>query len=262
MLWSSSVIMNASPGGIVACLLFAFTGFFLAATFITWRRLRHFPGPFLSGVSYYHLYKACRSGKGYLKWYDLNNTYGPMVRIGPEEVLTDDPEIIRHMSSARSVYRRSKWYDAIKINPHAENLGNTRDIAAHDKLKAKMASGYSGKGNPSLEAAVDSQIESFISLIRRKYLSTETTVIPLDLGHKMQYLTMDVITKLAYGEEFGYSKTDSDVHEFLQNTEDSLPFLQICGDIPLFRTLFLNSWFLKLAGPKIGDKKGIGKLMG
>lgn len=72
-----------------------------------WYRLQHFQGPFLASFSYLFIANSQRSGRTYKIYTDLNKRYGPLVRIGPNKLATDDPDVIRKMSSARSTYRRS-----------------------------------------------------------------------------------------------------------------------------------------------------------
>ena len=66
---------------------------------------------------------------------------GPLARIGPNTLITDDPDIVRHMSSARSPYTRSGWYEGVRVDPYVDNVMSTMDVAVHDKIRAKMAGG-------------------------------------------------------------------------------------------------------------------------
>jgi GTP:adenosylcobinamide-phosphate guanylyltransferase len=82
------------------------------------------------------------------------------------------------------------------------------------------------------------------------------------MARAAQYFTMDAITKVAYGKEFGFCATDSDVHEAIQRAEESIPFLVLMAEMPLVGRLFINKIALKLLGPKTTDKKGMGKMLG
>ena len=66
---------------------------------------------------------------------------GHLTRIGPNELITDDPEIIRHMSGARTTYGRSYWYDGMVLTPDQDNMLSEKDVGVHDRLKAQMAAG-------------------------------------------------------------------------------------------------------------------------
>lgn len=53
---------------------------------------------------------------------------------------------MKHMLGARSVYRRSDWYDGMRFNPAMNNCLSWRDEEEHLKLRSKMAAGVSRQG--------------------------------------------------------------------------------------------------------------------
>ncbi|RYO85039.1 hypothetical protein DL766_005680 [Monosporascus sp. MC13-8B] len=205
--------------------------------------------------------KTDRAARCWEAYTSVNRKFGPLARIGPNELITDDPELIRNMSSARSAYVRGGWYDAARLDPYDDTMASLRDNAAHDKLKAKTASGYAGKENPDLEAGINSQLAGMVDYIHRKYVSSESELRPLDLARMTQYFTLDTITRIAYGKDFGYLDSDSDVFEYIRTTEEIVPQIQLRSDVPWLRKLQLNQLVLKLMGPKATDNVGMGKLM-
>lgn len=231
---------------------------------LTWHRLRHFPGPALASVSYLWMLRICRSAKQAAKYEGINDKYGShVVRIGPNDLITDDPELVRRMNGARSLYGRSSWYRPLRMDPYGDGLFTLTDAAEHDKLKGKLSFGYGGKENPSLERDVDEQIAKFVDYIRRKFISDKdhTETRPLDFAKAIQYFTMDAITKVAYGREFGYLATDSDVFNAIQIAEESIPFLVVLSELPFLGRIFTTPFVLKLIGPKKTDTKGLGRML-
>lgn len=112
-----------------------------------------------------------------------------------------------------------------------------------------------------LEAGLDSQLASFIKLTRMKYLSTDQEYKPIDFGRAVQYFTLDSITRVAYGHEFGYLDGDTDAYDYIKTTEEVVQLLALAADWPLIRRIFMSPWMLKLTGPSLKDKTGMGKLM-
>lgn len=193
---------------------------FLVSTFLVYRRLRHFPGPLVAAFSYLYMFRLWMSKRQAASYKDLNRTYeSPLVRIGPNDLITDDLEIIRKMNSARSRYGRSSWYTPSKMNPYDDSLFNILDPREHDKMKAKMSFGYGGKENPELEAGIDEQLGGLVDLIRSKYISAGAAVRPFDLARTAQFFTLDAITRVAYGKAFGYLATEQDVFGYIAATE-------------------------------------------
>ncbi|KAJ0304863.1 hypothetical protein COL516b_005640 [Colletotrichum fioriniae] len=240
----------------------AFIVYYVVSSVIAYGRLRQFPGPLIGRFSYLWLISNARSGRPAEHFTNLNRKHGSLVRIGPNDLVTDDPDILRRMNAARSTYGRSSWYDTTKLNPHEDSLFSLRDTGAHDRLKAKCAAGYAGKENLALEDGINSQVAGFVDLIRRKYVTTDDDVRPMDLGKTAQYFTLDVITRVAYGKEFGYLATDSDVHDYISTTEAAIPLLQLCSEVPWLASFMFSKPVLGAVGPKHTDKSGLGKLMG
>ncbi|GAP87973.1 putative pisatin demethylase [Rosellinia necatrix] len=237
-------------------------GYFLASTFYQWRRLRHIPGPFVASFSYFWIARSGCNGKQYEIHKTLGNKYGPLVRIGPNEVSTDDPDTIRRISNAKSPYPRSGWYDGARFHPETDAIFTMTDPVRHDKQKAKVAHGYSGRETPGLESAVDEQIANLIQLIRRKYLRKPGSEgMPLDLSKAVSLFTLDVISRIALGTEFGCLAADKDVHGFCHLVETHMPIMNVLGDVPWARNIVFSKLGISLVGPKPTHKSALGVMM-
>ena len=246
---------------LLATCIVSLATYYVTASILAWRRLQEFKGPWLASFSYLYMAKSSFSGRGYKVWYDVSSKYGPLARIGPNDLLTDDPEIIRRLSATTSQYRRSSWYEPTRIDPYDHSMFSLRDNVAHDKLKGKTAAAYSGKENPALEAEVDYVLAELVDKIRTKYISTPGDLRPLDLAVMAQYFTLDSITKIAFGESFGFLSREEDVYHYLHTIESIAPVAAMTGEIPLLCSIVASPSVLRLAGPKKTDKSGIGKLM-
>lgn len=155
--------------------------YLVLSTIYTWYRLRHIPGPALASLSYLWQFRVGLSGQRAQHYRAVNQTYGSLARIGPNELLTNDPKLIMHMSAARATFVRSGWYSGFKFNPYVDNMFNLLDTGAHDRLRAKLAGGYSAKENPSLESSVDEQLASLVGLIQSRYISRGDQYRPLGM---------------------------------------------------------------------------------
>lgn len=153
-------------------------------------RLRHIPGPPLASITYLWQFRVGLSGKRAEHYREVNDKYGSLVRIGPNELLSNDPKLIMHMSAARATYTRSDWYAGFKFNPYIDNLFNLLDTGAHDRLRAKLAGGYSVKENPGLESSVDEQLASLVALIRTRYISQGDQYRPLGISTELCLLPL------------------------------------------------------------------------
>ncbi|KAJ6785847.1 hypothetical protein PWT90_08722 [Aphanocladium album] len=169
----------------------------------TWYRLSHVPGPFWAAFSKYWMVSESLRGRQPYAIQAANDKYGSLVRIGPNELATDDPEMLRRMMAPRSRYSRGPWYNALRFEAGKDNLFSMRDDNQHGILRNKMAAGYSGKENESMEHTIDKHIQCFIELLQVKYLSADQRYRPVDFARKVQYFTLDVISDLAFAQPFG-----------------------------------------------------------
>jgi cytochrome P450 len=244
--------------GVAVILLYS-----IASSAASWYRLRQFPGPFFASFSYIWLASIDVSGAAWKTQMRVRAKYkSPLIRIGPNLLITDDAEILRRMSSARSKYGRGGWYEAFRIDAANPSMFGTTDTEWHDDIKAKTSFGYSGREIPTLERDVDSQIASLKQSIRSKYISDEKSTRPIDFAATAQYFALDTISTIAFGKAFGYLEADSDVTGYVQAMNVFAPMASLLADVPWMRKLFLNDWLFSKIGPKPTDEKGPGLIMG
>lgn len=244
--------------------------YYVISSVLAWRRLRHFNGPFLASFSYTWIVPLLRSGEMAERFAAVGERYGSgspssTVRIGPNELMTSDPDVIRRVSGARGKYTRSDWYRLTTMDPYEEAMFNTLDTATHDRIKAQTAAGYAGKDNPNLEEEIDSVVAEVVSKLRTKYAAKtpqERGKMPMvDLARMAQFFTLDSICKVAFGYEFGHVREERDIYGHIEMFDEvSAPVVLVSG-IPLLRAIMASDLVLKLAGPKPGDKKGLGRIM-
>lgn len=77
----------------------------------------------------------------------------------------------------------------------------------------------------------------------------------------MQYLTLDVISTIAFGRTFGFMDKDGDLFDYIKTTEDSLPLMQMIALLPWLLNV-LQSPLFKAFMPSAKDAVGLGKVMG
>jgi cytochrome P450 len=111
-----------------------------------------------------------------------------------------------------------------------------------------------------VEESINKYIKQLLNLIRSNYLSTLASSKPMDLAQKTQYLTLDVISDIGFGQAFGDLEADTDVHNYIRSGEQGLRFLNITcalGILPILQ------WppLARLIGPSEKDKSGHGKIL-
>ncbi|OHE92219.1 cytochrome P450 [Colletotrichum orchidophilum] len=241
-------------------------------------KLRHFGGPWWTGVSHWPHSRAIISPNCH-EWYaEMNEKhgmhnpmlvawdngdripFGPITRIAPGILITSSPELWAHVNRHPG-YKRSDWYyHACRIEYQRDNVFTQTDNEKHEKRRKQMAPGYSGRENLDLEPTIDHRLEELLDLIRSKYLSSDSKVVPMDLAKKIQYFTLDVISAVGLGKAFGMLRTDSDVDDYLKSTEEGLSTVRFACAAGI-------SWIAqspiigKFIAPSPTDNNGFGKMI-
>ncbi|KAI1336112.1 BcABA1, cytochrome P450 monooxygenase [Xylariaceae sp. FL0016] len=231
--------------------------------FVAWYRLRHLPGPFLASLSSIWYALLASSGGQYEGFNALFEKHGGLVRIGPNLLVTNDPEVISGMTGHKSTWVRDDWYKGGRIDPYHTTMFSMVEPKSHDRVKARLARAYSGRETESLEPGVDSQIVAMIALLRRKYLNGTTSQQGrfVDMAQLSNFFTLDVITRAAYGEAIGFLTRDADMYEFCAEVRKSWVTMTLMMSVPFLRRIVFSSPVLKLLGPKHTDSKGVGRMM-
>ena len=234
---------------------------YILASLLSYYRLSHIPGPKIWAFSVFPLLRRHLQGEIFNEFADLDKQYGPLVRVAPNTLLTSDPDVLRRISSARSPYTRSDWFLGLRMIPGDDNVLSTRNEKRHDELRRMMSAGYSGKENLFLESDIDQCIVDLVSLIERKYISTQTTPVSMDLAQKIQYFTVDVISKLSSGDKFHNLNDDNDNYGYIAEVAALVPNLFWMCTVPKIIEWLTNIGFLKLFAPSTRSKRGLGKVL-
>jgi cytochrome P450 len=164
---------------------------------------------------------------------------------------------MKRMLNVRTKYKRSAWYDGMRLDPTKDNVLSQRNDDLHASTRSKMAAGYSGKEVDHLESTVDENVQRLIDLLDTKYISQGKA---FDFGHKASFFTLDVISAVAFGEAFGDLEADSDVYGYIHAMEESMPTIIITTVMPWIMKLLQMPVFKGML-PSEKDAVGVGRTM-
>lgn len=128
--------------------------------FRSWYRLRDFKGPWLASLTEGWLFGNTTKGDLHMRLYEVSKKYGlsipatailpaslnqicigDLARVGPNWLVTSDPDIIRYMSAARYKHRKSSWYAALQVDPFLHSVFTETSLEKHDRLRTKVQPG-------------------------------------------------------------------------------------------------------------------------
>ncbi|CCC12748.1 unnamed protein product [Sordaria macrospora k-hell] len=197
-------------------------------------------------------------------WKDLAEKYGPLVRFGPDQVLCTDLESILRITSVRSDYRKSDWYDLARMGDD-DNLLSMTDKERRRERRKKVAPAYNGKGAGShifnIETGLNRTIAAWTELIDRKYLGSGPIFQPLDIAQSVHFYALDSLGEIAYSQSLGYIANDKDMNDVLKINEATFPWMYLLNNHHFFFRV-LRKWPFSMLLPRAGDKAGLGAIMG
>ncbi|KAI4151306.1 MAG: hypothetical protein L6R39_002062 [Caloplaca ligustica] len=235
---------------------------FVIQTLTGYFKLQAFKGPWLASFSKLWMMKHVYDGDMHVAVAGACEKYGPLARIGLNDLVTNDADLLRRMSAVKSPYTKSEWYSGTQFDRSMNHVFSERDEARHRDRRNRMAPGYSGAENPYLEGSVDDQLQGFTNLIRAKYTSTEMTVKRVDFARLSQYLALDIITDMAFGEPAGFLSEDGDLFRYLETMSEALPRFEWVSCLTWLNRLLQNPIVSYMVMPTAQDKTGVGHLMG
>lgn len=225
-----------------------------------------FPGPSWAAYTRLWLSQTLASGNSAQILVGVNKKHGAIARVGPNHLVTSDPELTRQILAVGSKWRRGPWFDAIRIDPRVSNIVSERDPRVHNAMRRRMAPGYAGKDIHGLEDAVDERVGGFIARIEKYWVSDATLTKSFDIAKRIQYFTIDTITQLCFGKPMGFVESDADKHNFIATIEMQLPIVQhfsvFLGLNAVLRWVSVVPLLRGLVVPSSSDKSGIGVIMG
>ncbi|KAH7627830.1 cytochrome P450 [Sordaria sp. MPI-SDFR-AT-0083] len=253
---------SETPIALIVAGVVLYLSYFVISDIRQWWKLRHIPGPFLSSFTRFPLVKCAWNGRMAYDYHALQKQYGPLFRIAPDTLMYGDADTARVVNAVRGGFNKAWWYQGSKHLKDVHNLFSMTNEQDRKVLREKLAKGYTyGKDNGIFERRVDNNLERWINLIERKYISTDTELRPMELAHKAQYFTIDVMTELNSSEASGYLEQDKDVDGFIEVNDKFVPWVPTLMAYPAINTI-LRSWpFSALLGSD-GDEVGFGRMIG
>ena len=125
---------------------------------------------------------------------------------------------------------------------------------------------YTSKSIHEMEPLIDEQITRWFRYVDTEWRSEPGKFKSFDIGRRIQYLTVDIITKLCLGEELGDVASDSDKFDYLLTVQQGNSVCQHMSVLLELNTLMYYFTKIPFLGPllvaKPSDQSGVGKIMG
>ncbi|KAF2804695.1 cytochrome P450, partial [Mytilinidion resinicola] len=163
------------------------------------------PGPFLASITPLWLVYHSRALHRHRLEIDLHKTYGPIVRLSPNEVSLSDPKNIKLVYGASSPFVKSRWYETIASkDPEGMNLLGESDMKKYHAQRRLIGPAFTTESVKRREFLLDKPMGKFVAKMK------EGGGRPVDLVKWMNILALDLLTEITFAESMDYISTGDD----------------------------------------------------
>lgn len=210
--------------------------------------LRHIPGPKVAAITSLWLNTKYWAEVGSPLVKALHDKYGPVVRVGPNEVVSNDPAHVSVIYGVRSTFPKTTAADLFE-NYGVGNTFSSKSRETHKERRKRMNKVYTMTaqlGNTPLMAWVQNRLDKALSIIDSRPGE------PVDIYTLATHFALDNVSFMVYGTSLHL--LDGANLAFTNNirelTISSLPFVRFTWLVNLLSTWPLSFFlpaFLKRA---------------
>jgi len=172
--------------------------------------LKHIPGPLLGTFSKFPLLFQSFRGRRASWIIEQHKKHGPVIRIAPNKVCVASQEGIKLIYSAKT--SKSFAYKEFKYHDVKMCIGLLDVKSAHSRRKGLLPA-FSQQNLMEMEPVIRFHLERFLKWLEKFDLSGEA----IDCFKWFRYLTFDVVTDIAFGQQIGMLVEEDD--NFIRQVE-------------------------------------------
>ncbi|KAK4173399.1 cytochrome P450 [Triangularia setosa] len=228
--------------------------------------LRSLPGPFLARyTNFYRLYHTTR-GSFHLHIARLHKTYGPVVRIGPNTVDIDYPELVKVVfgttTKQKAEWKKTEFYlsSSTRVKETGEimyNLFSQIDPELHAKWKRPVAKYYSVAAVAKVEGKMDEVVDMLCRELDKRVCGGDAEKGGIDLGKWVVYYTWDVIGNVTFSQPLGYLRAGKDFDGTLSTADQTLDYFAFITSIPWLDYIFDKNRIMRIGPPSFNHIVGL-----
>ncbi|KAK3625225.1 hypothetical protein LTR56_012019 [Elasticomyces elasticus] len=190
----------------------------LRCRFIT--PLRNFPGPFLASITDKWLLYYDLAGLRTLKIHELHRRYGPVVRIGPNELSFSDVSVVNQIYGQQTAFMKAPAsqdeepgtiYESMSLQPLG--IFSLREKAAHSHRRSLLSHAFSQQNINDCTALIMQKVDLLVEMFE-KDVSRQP-----DVFLRFRLFALDVVGELFLGSSFGGLEAGT-APQFLHDMDD------------------------------------------
>ncbi|KAB8236692.1 cytochrome P450 [Aspergillus alliaceus] len=218
--------------------------------------LRKIPGPFLAGWT--NLWRAYHvtQGRSQVVLHELHQKYGPVVRIAPNVVDLDLPELVKTIYNTKGDYRKTEFYHGSSAKNNGRiiyNLFSECDPEIHARQKRPIAKHYSLTGVLALEPHIDQVIRYFCQRLEEEFIDGVNAGTTCKLDQWLLFYTWDVVGKATFSEPIGYLEKGYDFDRTIAISDKAMDYFSLVGQLPILDHLLDKNPVYRMGPPAFGN---------
>ncbi|KAK3694224.1 cytochrome P450 [Podospora appendiculata] len=239
--WATAVLITIQANKLAALILAPSFACFLWF-FVSYHTspLKRYPGPFLDGwTNLWRLWVVYRADYAHTVK-KLHEKYGPVVRLGPNLLDLDLPELSRVVYSTDGKWRKTTMYQnssSIINGKITYHMFSEIDNAEHARMKRPVVRHYSVPSVLAMEALQDQVIDEFLQHLQKRFVEPGATC---EFGEWLGYYGWDFLGVVTFSKKFGYMERGTDFDGTLSIGDQAIDYFGMCGQMP-----WLDHWLDK-----------------
>ncbi|KAL2157081.1 hypothetical protein VTH06DRAFT_7037 [Thermothelomyces fergusii] len=213
--------------------------------------LKQYPGPFLAGWTNLWRVWQVYSGEYAPRIKKLHEKYGPVVRIGPNLLDLDIPDLFRVIYGTDGKWIKSDFYknnSMIHNGKITYHMFSEIDPAKHALIKRPIARYYSVSAVQATEHLMDSVLREFLDTLQNRYVEVEKTC---KFGDWLNYYAWDFLGMVTFSSKFGYMEHGCDFDGSLAIADKMITYFTYCGQMPWTDYLLDKNPICRIGPPNI-----------
>ncbi|KAJ8127520.1 hypothetical protein O1611_g6117 [Lasiodiplodia mahajangana] len=195
--------------------------------------LSRYPGPPLWAMSQIPWTVMFCSGNAHRCLLALHNRYGPVVRLGPNELSYTEPrawaDIMGRRKTGPAENPKAPWY----CHPEGKHIA-AAPYEDHSRMRRILSPAFSGSALIQQETLILNYVSLFMNRLH-EMSATEATA-SIDIRLWFNFCLFDIIGDLAFGESF-HCLQDSAMHPWITTIVASLRAVAVGGALSRFPIL-------------------------
>ncbi|OAL43511.1 cytochrome P450 [Pyrenochaeta sp. DS3sAY3a] len=175
----------------------------------------------------------------------LHQKHGPVIRIGPDDLHINDPEVFQDVTRVGSKFvKDAKFYNFITFP--GSSIGET-DPGAHRIRRQVLTPAFSPQRVQELSPFIKQQVDKLLG----RFSEFAKSSTPVNINAASKAFTMDIISKILFGQEVGSMDDPEFRNDFVRYIKEAFEMGWTATAFPELTKFMLSmpDWIMKAVFP-------------